>query len=78
MKKIKGSYLFKISGSDGSVVEWLVDLKSGSGSVTKSPGTTTYMIKFYYYVRTVSTAQVPYTLLCYNVIPLIHFCRQEG
>ena len=38
MKKIRGSYLFKVSGDDGTVVEWLVDLKSGSGSVTKSPG----------------------------------------
>ena len=38
MKKVRGSYLFKVTGSDGTVVEWLVDLKNGSGSVTKSPG----------------------------------------
>ena len=38
VKKVRGSYLFKVTGSDGTVVEWLVDLKNGSGSVTKSPG----------------------------------------
>lgn len=38
VKKVRGSYLFKITGSDGTVVEWLVDLKNGNGSVTKSPG----------------------------------------
>ena len=39
MKKIKGSFLFKIKGSDGKVQEWLVDLKSAPGSVTKGSGT---------------------------------------
>lgn len=38
MKKIKGSFLFKIKGSDGKVQEWLVDLKSAPGSVTKGSG----------------------------------------
>ncbi|XP_019851926.1 PREDICTED: non-specific lipid-transfer protein-like [Amphimedon queenslandica] len=38
VKKIKGSFLFKITGGDGKVHEWLVDLKSGSGSVTKGTG----------------------------------------
>ena len=38
VKKVRGSYLFKVTGSDGTVVEWLVDLKNGNGSVTKSPG----------------------------------------
>ena len=38
MKKVRGSYLFKITGEDGTVLEWLVDLKNGNGSVTKSPG----------------------------------------
>ena len=38
MKKVRGSYLFKITGDDGTVLEWLVDLKNGNGSVTKSPG----------------------------------------
>lgn len=38
MKKIKGSFLFKVTGVNGKTVEWLVDLKSGSGSVTKNPG----------------------------------------
>ena len=39
VKKIKGSFLFKIKGSDGKVEEWLVDLKSVPGSVTKGTGT---------------------------------------
>ena len=39
VKKIKGSFLFKIKGSDGKVEEWLVDLKSAPGSVTKGTGT---------------------------------------
>lgn len=39
VKKIKGSFLFKIKGSDGKVQEWLVDLKSPPGSVTKGTGT---------------------------------------
>lgn len=38
VKKVKGSFLFKIKGSDGTVHEWLVDLKSGSGSVSKAEG----------------------------------------
>ena len=38
VKKIKGSFLFKIKGSDGKVCEWLVDLKSHPGSVTKGTG----------------------------------------
>lgn len=38
MKKIKGSYLFKVTGDNGKTVEWLIDLKSGNGSVTKNPG----------------------------------------
>ena len=38
VKKIKGSFLFKIKGSDGKVYEWLVDLKSPPGSVTKGTG----------------------------------------
>ena len=46
MKKVRGSYLFKITGSDGTVVEWLVDLKNGNGSVTKSPGDCIHILKF--------------------------------
>ena len=38
VKKVKGSFLFKVTASDGSVHEWLIDLKKGNGSVTKSPG----------------------------------------
>lgn len=38
MKKVKGSYLFKVTGEDGKTGEWLVDLKTGNGSVTKNPG----------------------------------------
>lgn len=37
-KKIKGSFLFKITGSDGKVHEWLVDLKSPPGTVTRGTG----------------------------------------
>ena len=39
VKKVKGTYLFKVTGDDGKIVEWLVDLKTGNGSVTKNPGT---------------------------------------
>lgn len=38
VKKIKGTYLFKIKGGDGTTKEWLVNLKTGTGSVTKGPG----------------------------------------
>ena len=38
MKKIKGSFLFKIKTPDGKVHEWLVDLKSPPGTVTKGSG----------------------------------------
>ena len=38
MKKVRGSYLFKIKTSDGKIHEWLVDLSSGSGSVKKGTG----------------------------------------
>ena len=38
VKKVKGSFLFKVTASDGTVHEWLIDLKKGSGSVTKDPG----------------------------------------
>ena len=38
VKKVKGTYLFKITGDNGNTVEWLVDLKNGNGSVTKNPG----------------------------------------
>ncbi len=38
VKKVKGIYIFKIKTSDGSVTEWKIDLKNGTGSVTKGPG----------------------------------------
>ena len=38
VKKIKGSYLFKITTADRTVHEWLVDLKSPPGSVKKGKG----------------------------------------
>ncbi len=38
VKKVKGSFLFKVTGDNGKVVEWLIDLKTGKGSITKSPG----------------------------------------
>ena len=38
VKKVKGSFLFKITGSDGTVHTWLVDLKKGNGSIEKGSG----------------------------------------
>ncbi len=38
VKKVKGIYLFKIKGADGTVTEWMVDLKNGNGEVKKGPG----------------------------------------
>ena len=38
VKKVRGSFLFKVTASDGSLHQWLVDLKNGNGSVTKEPG----------------------------------------
>lgn len=38
MKKVKGSFLFKVKGPDGKVHEWLIDLKSGNGSLKKGEG----------------------------------------
>lgn len=38
MKKVKGTFLFKVTGDNNKIVEWLVDLKNGNGSVTKNPG----------------------------------------
>ena len=40
VKKVRGSFLFKVKGDNGKTEEWLIDLKSGKGSVTKSPGKT--------------------------------------
>lgn len=47
-KKVKGSFLFKITGDDGTVHEWLVDLKTGNGSVTKGNGMCLYQYIFMY------------------------------
>jgi len=38
VKKVKGSFLFKVKTGGGETVEWLIDLKTGKGSVTKNPG----------------------------------------
>ena len=53
MKKIKGSFLFKIKGPDGKTQEWLVDLKSPPGSVQKGKSTTCIFIKMFtrYYLK---------------------------
>lgn len=48
MKKIKGSFLFKIKSSDGKIQEWLVDLKSPPGSVTKGTGIMIYCYMYTY------------------------------
>lgn len=37
-KKVKASFALKITGSDGVVNEYVVDLKEGNGSFTKGPG----------------------------------------
>lgn len=52
MKKIKGSFLFKIKGSDGKVQEWLVDLKSAPGSVTKGSGMHPVLVDIKYHFGT--------------------------
>ena len=38
VKKIKGIFLFKITGSGGRESQWVVDLKNGKGSVKNTPG----------------------------------------
>jgi len=38
VKKVKGIFLFKITGSGGTESQWLVDLKNGKGSVKNSGG----------------------------------------
>ena len=38
MKKVKGVFLFKITGSGGRESQWIVDLKNGKGSVKNTPG----------------------------------------
>ena len=38
MKKVKGIFLFKITGSGGKESQWVVDLKNGRGSVKNTPG----------------------------------------
>lgn len=38
VKKIKGTYVFKVTADDGSVHEWFVDLKTGNGCVNKGKG----------------------------------------
>ena len=38
MKKVKGIFLFKITGSGGKESQWIVDLKNGKGSVKNTPG----------------------------------------
>ncbi len=51
MKKVKGSFLFKVTGDKGNTVEWLVDLKAGNGSVTKNPGTSMRKLLLQYSVN---------------------------
>jgi len=38
VKKVKGIFLFKITGSGGAESQWLVDLKNGKGSVKNTGG----------------------------------------
>ena len=38
VKKVKGVFLFKITGSGGKENQWIVDLKNGKGSVKNTPG----------------------------------------
>ena len=38
MKKVKGIFLFKITGSGGAESHWIVDLKNGKGSVKNTTG----------------------------------------
>ena len=59
VKKVRGSYLFKIKASDGKVHEWLVDLTSGTGSVTKGTGSDCLVLSFA-------------SLLCYLLSVVFH------
>ena len=45
VKKVKGIFLFKITGSGGTESQWLVDLKHGKGSVKNSGGKGTLLMK---------------------------------
>ena len=38
MKKVKGSFLFIIKSDDGKEHKWLVDLKTGSGTLKRGAG----------------------------------------
>ena len=40
MKKVKGSFLFIIKSDDGKEHKWLVDLKTGSGTLKRGAGAT--------------------------------------
>jgi len=40
VKKVNGIYCFKVVGTDGKEVHWIVDVKNGNGNV-KFQGTTT-------------------------------------
>ena len=43
VKKIGGVFAFKVrDGPDGKEATWVVDVKSGKGSVTNDPGTCLY------------------------------------
>ena len=59
MKKVKGSFLFIIKSDDGKEHKWLVDLKTGSGTLTRGTGggcpsymRYIYIQMFWYYIQT--------------------------
>lgn len=37
VKKVRGKFLFRVTGAKGLTKEWLVDLSSGTGAVIKNP-----------------------------------------
>ena len=63
VRKIKGSFLFKITGSDGQVQEWLVNLKTLPGSVTKGKGARIRIIILRFYAELLA-----YRICCFRCV----------
>ena len=46
VKKIKGIFAFKVKGSQGNIVTWIVDVKNGSGKVELNGKGNSLSVKF--------------------------------